>query len=119
MKVLIDPSKRLVNLEQLNQQVNPTPQDNFTPFEVKDPANGQTVTVSHNDPIKLLKTIGNYDGNPNLLNHWLSKARRLKKIYKATNTDTKDKQACYYTFLLGIETKIVGAAFLIVGENLN
>ncbi|XP_055633505.1 probable ATP-dependent RNA helicase ddx42 [Toxorhynchites rutilus septentrionalis] len=58
---------------QLNNQVNPTPEANFAPLEIRNPTTGHIAQVSHEDPLALLKTINDYDGNPNLLNHWLNK----------------------------------------------
>ncbi|XP_055622189.1 probable serine/threonine-protein kinase clkA [Toxorhynchites rutilus septentrionalis] len=95
---------------QLNNQVNPTPEANFAPFEIRNPTTGHIAQVSHEDPLALLKTINDYDGNPNLLNHWLNKARRINQFFFATDSDTQQKQGHYYTFLLGLESKIIGPA---------
>ncbi|XP_055590701.1 putative uncharacterized protein DDB_G0289263 [Uranotaenia lowii] len=38
-------------------------------------------------------------------------------MYEATASDTHEKQANYYTFLLGLETKIVGAAQEVLAKN--
>ncbi|XP_055614867.1 uncharacterized protein LOC129761178 [Toxorhynchites rutilus septentrionalis] len=102
---------------QLNNQVNPTPEANFAPFEIRNPTTGHIAQVSHEDPLALLKTINDYDGNPNLLNHWLNKARRINQIFFATDSDTQQKQGHYYTFLLGLESKIIGPAQEVLAKN--
>ncbi|XP_055615217.1 probable cyclin-dependent serine/threonine-protein kinase DDB_G0292550 [Toxorhynchites rutilus septentrionalis] len=102
---------------QLNIQVNPTPEANFAPFEIRNPTTGHIAQVSHEDPLALLKTINDYDGNPNLLNHWLNKARRINQIFFPTDSDTQQKQGHYYTFLLGLESKIIGPAQEVLAKN--
>ncbi|XP_055623735.1 GATA zinc finger domain-containing protein 15-like [Toxorhynchites rutilus septentrionalis] len=102
---------------QLNNQVNTTPEANFAPFEIRNPTTGHIAQVSHEDPLALLKTINDYDGNPNLLNHWLNKARRINQIFFATDSDTQQKQGHYYTFLLGLESKIIGPAQEVLAKN--